>query len=319
MGDLPHQEQFVALTQLKKDKITSVIICESRPFKAKAVNYIHGAAYPAEKKTVDNMKDAITIINGDKFCHILVIDATNFKDEDLMDGLKKLRIKNKNEELRLLLYLDEAKLGDKETYEKLFKRTSLASFPIKQQDFNRAFHQRKPKIDPNATPKKKEKAKEPEANSSHSATSLIETSNHIKDTIDMINSLVKDRSNFELLADISQRFNGLIGAFRFFGGKEGYPLLGHLAEIIDTVGRSYEESDAKEIETEHFQLIVDAARCSYLILKDMREGRGVIPKRLKQHQDLSKAFSSLSNIKFKENFNQSEVDQLLEEQLKLSS
>ena len=109
-----------------------------------------------------------------------------------------------------------------------------------------------------------------------------------------------------------------MGAFKFFGRQGGYPYLGTLAEMIDTISRTYAEDSGKELHKDHYQLLVDAARCSYLILKDMRDGRSIPPDRIQTHAALAKRFTANKDLKFKENKTQTEVDEIID-QLKQSS
>ena len=46
-----------------RKKVRSVILCTDREFKAKAVAFLNGAAFPAEKTTVEDIELAIDTLN----------------------------------------------------------------------------------------------------------------------------------------------------------------------------------------------------------------------------------------------------------------
>ena len=305
---------------VKKDKVQSVILTQERDFKARAVTLFKGAAFPAEKRAFDNMGACLDMISQYELVHNFVIDARPYKLKELIKDLEFLSETAHDEDMKVLIYLDDDLLEEKEKFENIYDKTFVASFPLKQADFNRAFHAKKAKVNPKSilaanvefNDQSEEQSHAPKNSGNSGALSLVETSQHIKDTIIMINTIAKDRTDLKVLADVGQRFNGLIGAFKFFGKKEGYPHLGNLAEMIDTISRSYQSDEASEIEASHYQLLVDAARCSYLILKDMREGGGIKEERIKSHGALAMRFKKQGNLRFKENKSQAEVDEILE-------
>ncbi|SMF49433.1 hypothetical protein [Pseudobacteriovorax antillogorgiicola] len=311
---------MAAIAGLRKEKVRSVILCRDREFKAKSVSFLNGAAFPAEKTTVEDIEDAVDAINRDDLMLNFVIDGSMFSPHDLEKALSRFANVCRNPDVKVLCIIDEAQAEDKERYQAIFKKLFLERPPLRQAQFNRAFHSKKAKRKPNvAAPLQAGDNGLPTEQRKGPALTLIETSVHIKDTITMINDIAKDRSNLQQVIDIGQRFNGLIGAFHFFGNKEGYPKLRHLAEIIDAIGRTYEGTDRTEIDSTHYQILVDAAKCSYLILKDMRDGQGVRPDRLASHDELAERFEALEGIKIRANENQEDIDRMLDEQLKESS
>ena len=130
---------------------------------------------------------------------------------------------------------------------------------------------------------------------------------------------MKDRSNLTKVVEVGQRFNGLIGAFHFFGSKEGYPNLRELAEMIDGIGRTYEGTEKTELEESHLNFLKAAARCSYLILKDLRDDNPISPEHLTKHDELAETFAAFADIRVRHNVDQSSVDEIIDAQVKKTS
>ena len=305
----------MAIVGVNKNKLRSVIICQSREFKAKAVSMLNGAAFPAEKFTFANFEEGIERLNSDRLVQNLVIEGAMLSPDKLKAALTEFAKDCYNENIKALVYLDEAQQAEAQAFKKILPKAKFAPLPLMQAHFNGTFHD---KASSNGG-QKKVPAKKATSPKSSAQLSLIEASAHIKDTIDMINDLIRDRGNLELVAQIAQRFNGLIGAFHFFNNKAGYPQLRSLAELIDAVGRTYEDSQQTEIKGDHFQILVDAARCSYLILKDMRDGKDIGQERLTSHQKLINTFHEQKDLKRRQSQNQSEVDSMIAEALQKSS
>lgn len=308
------------ITGLTKERVKSIIVCKDREFKAKAVQLLNGAAFPSEKYTVNSISDATDRANHDRTVLNLVIDGSMFSPDSLEEALQELERLNTNDQLNLLCILDEAQQEVKERYSEIFSRTFLEHFPLSQAHFNRAFHSKKSTRQSNIMHPPLENLEQvatvqPKA----PALSIIETSKHLKDTIEMINQLKKDPSNIESALHIGQRFNGLIGAFHFFGSKEGFPKLRELAEMIDTVCRSYESQQHSLVEEEHLNFITEAAKCSYLILKDLRNGSAITSDQLLEHIKLVDQFKQLGNIRRRQNEDQQSVDKIIDAVIKKSS
>ena len=99
---------------LRKERVRSVIICKDREFKAKAVQMLNGAAFPAEKFTVDNVADAVDRINSDATALNLVIDGSMWSPDVLQSQLEELGNRLSNEQAKVLCYLDEAQENEEE-------------------------------------------------------------------------------------------------------------------------------------------------------------------------------------------------------------
>lgn len=309
----------MSLHRLKKEKVRSVIICKDREFRAKTIQFLNAAAFPAEKSSCEVMGEAIDKINDSDLCLNVVIEGGMYSPDGLEQAILQLADGCHNPDVNVLVYLDEAQLAEKDRFEELYPKLFLEREPQMQSQFNRAFHTKKmktnlsdiaPIIDEGF---KNKEATEQKQKFKTNALSIIETSAHIKDTIEMINDLGKRKYDLPLVVEIGQRFNGLIGAFHFFGNKEGYPKLRHLAEIIDSIGRTYENSSEEEIKEHHWNILVSAAKCSYLLLKDMRDGEGVKQENLDLHSKLTADFESMNDVRIRENFDQDEVDKMISE------
>ncbi len=287
---------------VRKEQIRSVILCHDREFKRKSITFLNGSAFPAEKFQVENFGEVVDLVGREPMLHNFVIDGSDRREDELIEILKVSNEKL-GDQIKILLYLGEHQEALKDTFAPLHPRLCIAVAEIGKADFNRAFHQRN---DARAKwIKDLNKKKTP-------ALSLIETSKHLKDTIDLLNRISKQRDDLASIDHIGQRFNGLIGAFSFFGSKDGYPELRKLAMVIDDVCRTYEDGSKPSISEEHFNLLMDSARCSYLILKDMRETDSIAAERVSQCEQVLKVFQARDDIRKREITSQDEIDAMLE-------
>jgi hypothetical protein len=310
---------------LRKEHIKSIIVTKDREFKRKAITFLNGSAFAAEKFTVEELSEGLSIIDRDLDCMNLVFDATPLNTEDLKKQLNLYQTRCKVPELRVLVYLDESyQAKDKDLISKTLPRAQAFFMPMAQSHFNKVFHGQKvipdpPKGLPVPAPEEEAAESSPKRASKPSLT-LIETSAHIKETVDMLNAVSKDKSRIETVRMIGQKFNGLIGAFAFFGHSTGYPKLRELAVIIDDISRTYRVDETLKITEDHWEMMMESAKCLYLILKDMREGRPPAPAYIRKADSLISMYKVADDIDKREAQTQEEIDQLIaEEMLKRSS
>lgn len=309
---------MAAISGIQKEKVQSVILCKDREFKSRAVHFLKGAAFPAEKIAVDRVEDVVSQVNSNLMMLNVVFDGSMFSPHDLEENIKHFASKCTNSDVKLLVFLDTAQANERERYDSLYDPMYIEEKPLEQAHFNRAFHGRKAKVNTRDLGPTTPASNTNDTPKQNGSLSLIEASAHIKETIEMINSLSKDRSQLAAVVNIGQRFNGLIGAFYYFANKEGFPKLLHLAEIIDAIGRTYESTDRTEISEKHYNLLVEAAKCSYILLKDLREEKGINPASIIAHDKLSLEFKSLDDIKRREISDQETVDEIVSNGLKTS-
>ena len=150
--------------------------------------------------------------------------------------------------------------------------------------------------------------------------SFFETSLHVKITIEMFNDIAKSKTDLDAVRNIGQRFNGIFGAFAFYGDKAGYKQLKELSIMIDNVCRTYEEQFGRtEISDKHLKILMDSAKCSYKFLQLLRDGKE-LPKDIFDYYDKTKEeYDATGDIERKTRHSQSEIDDLIEAELNKSA
>jgi hypothetical protein len=296
----------------------SILLCKDRDFKRKAVGHLNNSAFAAEKFVVEKMSDAVEILDRDLDVENFVIDASSFSSNEIKDMFDLYECRSKNPELRFLIYLDETyQSKEKDVILQTLPKANVFFLPPAQNHFNKAFHGGRTIPDPPAPTAAEQVAKE------GPALTLIETSAHIKETVELLNSVTKDRSRLDILKQIGQRFNGIIGTFSFFLNKPGYAKVKDLATIIDDISRTYEDSDDHNALTDkHWQLLMESAKTLYLILKDLRENRPLTPALVEKANALIAIYSKDTYMRKRSSQSQDEVDRIVDvaaEILKLTS
>ena len=319
----------MARAGLRKEQVKSIIVTKDREFKRKAIAFLNGSAFAAEKFAVEQMNDGIDVLERDGDCVNIVFDGCNLNSEDLKSQLEAFAKRCKNQDARLMVYLDEtSQHPEKENAQKLVPVAHVFFLPMAQVHFNKAFHGAKlfPEVTAPAHPSHPAPSshREPEHRDSHhakesssnkSSLTLIETSAHIKETVDMLNAVAKDKAKIETVREIGQRFNGLIGAFSFFGNAAGYPKLRDLSTIIDDISRTYREDHSLTIKDEHWNLMMESAKTLYLILKDMRDNKPVAPAHIEAADSIWARYGVTTDIVKRESQSQEDIDALIEAEL----
>jgi len=298
----------VARVGLRKEQMKSILLCKDREFKRKAVGHLNNSAFAAEKFVVEEMSSALEILERDLDVENFIIDASPMASEELKKILDLYQRRSKNPEVRFLIYLDEAyQSKEKEVILQFLPKAQVFFLPPQQNHFNKAFHGGRVIPDPPAPSAAEQAAKE------GPVLTLIETSAHIKETVDLLNSVSKDRSRLDILKQIGQRFNGIIGTFAFFTHKPGYVKVKDLATIIDDISRTYEDSeDHKDLTEKHWQLLMESAKTLYLILKDLRENRPLTAGYVEKANALIALYQKDGDIRKRSSQTQDEVDRIVD-------
>jgi len=317
----------LARAGLRKEQVKSIIVTKDREFKRKAIAFLNGSAFAAEKFSVEKMNDGIDVLERDGDCVNIVFDGCGLASEDLRNQLESFAKRCKNNEARLMVYLDEnSQHSEKDIALKMVPHAHIFFMPMAQVHFNKAFHGAKlfPEVTgPTANqqagaPREAEshgKDQKESGGSSKASLTLIETSAHIKETVDMLNAVSKDKARIDTVRTIGQRFNGLIGAFSFFGNAAGYPKLRDLSTIIDDISRTYREDHSLIITDDHWNLMMESAKTLYLILKDMRDNKPVTATHIAAADEIWARYLVATDIVKRASQSQDEIDALIEAEL----
>lgn len=307
----------MSLVGIKKSGIRSVILCQDRDFKRKVITFLNSAAFSGEKFQTETLKETLDLIAKDPMIRNVVIDSRVFSDQELDLTLQQIGVVLQPTNVKVLCYLQDMQTSLEAKHRESLPMLHFAYHPMSLGDFNNSFAPKKDNEKLVGAGSRSQSNQE--ASNKNPPLSLIEASLHIKDTIDLLNQLGKNRGNHEALQTIGQKFNGLAGGFAFLSNQASYKALSNLASIIDEVCRHYKGKDEQILET-HWQLLKDAARCSYLLLKEMREAnrQDQIKELVGQAEELMNQFCRLDDLQRRQKMDQDSVDALLEEELKRS-
>lgn len=286
---------------IRNEKVRSLIICKDKDFKRRSMNILIEVALPAEKFHTEKIFDAKSKFMQDKQIGVIIINASDDTVLSFCAWMDELAPVINPRKPKVIVYYSKEQ---KEELQEKMKNYPLCTFfehPVKKADFNHV-------INPiqGETPKGKER--KPELNKN-----FVEASAHVKVTIDLLNELIKDRKNLEAVRHTGQRFNGLFGTFAFGKDSSGYKELYVLSQIVDDVCRHYEGDEHSEISEEHFNLLVSAAKCTYYMLKELRENRPLNESHVEVFDKVVATFEKHPEIKRRDSKSQDEVDDLLKE------
>ena len=143
---------------------------------------------------------------------------------------------------------------------------------------------------------------------------FVEASQHVRDTIQLLNNLSNHGEVIAEVVAIGQRFNGFIGAFAFFEDKLGFKELMALAKMIDSVSKHYEKAqDGANISVEHKNFMIQCCKCALFVLKDLRETGTIGKPSLEAYSAIPQEFQKLTDIKVRTETSQEQIDAWLDE------
>lgn len=310
---------------IKKSQIETLIICKDREFKHRAISLMNNIAFNAEKISVESGKEAVILINQNPKLLNIIIDGSAIPE--LIQGeLEELKEICAKPNLMAVMGFD-AKQKELSEINHGLENLVTTILPFEKNVFNDAFHNRGGKggnmlsggyqsvfQKPNF-PSVGNQGQGADGSGDKKAANTVafETSAHVKDTVAMINILSTNRGALEQVSKVGQIFNGIVGAYGYFSKKDGYKELRELADIVDTVCRQYEDfKKGDTISDEHFDILLNAAKGSYLILKELRANSEIPKDLIENAQQTIEKFKNSGSMKKKENISQSEVDDLLD-------
>ena len=143
--------------------------------------------------------------------------------------------------------------------------------------------------------------------------SFFEATKHLRESVEAVNELHKNLGHLDLLHRIGQRFNGLVGAYCFFQNQSGFKELFHLSVVVDDISRNYDGTSTTSIDSQHLNLLTDAVRAAFVILKRLREGHEPEPTQTEDAMRIFDSFQNDSTITKRERSSQDEVEALLQQ------
>lgn len=252
---------------IKKEAIKTVIITSNTEFKAKAVALLNNVAFIAEKFTQTEFDPVRSSLISDPKMRNVVVDCTCPEGKDFITNPDLAAIIAKSGAFILAYFETNADPILSLESVRLIPNFNSQKMPQLKEHYINIFHARKP-IPPGGQVKKVAPVV---AEAAKPGAVFIEATLHVKASFDALTACLKDRKNLTALEAVGQRFNGVFGTYSFFGEREGFKELSQLSTVIDDICRTYVTGKFPEITESHAQLLLDAARCSFLMLKELRE------------------------------------------------
>lgn len=303
-----------------KDKMKNVVLSLDRGFRTQASRLFGDAGFPGEKIFVGNASEATAILRFDRLALNICVSPDNLETPAYLEILANINTVVAGSSILTLAYfrldqareLNEVKAG--------LPYLNLRLLPIKRADFISVFRSlrgisvegfRPPEIQSGGKfegpDRQKKLAKE------GSVLSFFEATKHLRESIDAVNELHKDSGHLDLLHRIGQRFNGLVGAYCFFQNQAGFKELFHLSVVVDDISRHYDGTSATAMDPQHLNLLTDAVRAAFVILKRLRDGLDPEPAQTEEAMRIFESFQNDSTITKRERSSQDEVEALLQQ------
>lgn len=300
---------------LKKVQFESVIISDDREFKYRVLSFLNNSSFNAEKYNVSTLAEAKAKQTANAKIMNIIVDAKALNLNHEMAALKDLAGRPP---MMVLVYTTPEGLEDLREKDHKVPNLFIRALPTDKLHFNEAFHtsreQKGKPTNPFGAPVVASTTPPPAKESAAPAKSitLVEASTHVQETVEMIRVLGKDKSKLEILAQVGQKFNGLVGAFPYFAQKDGFKQLQGLAQVIDVISRHYQEPGCpSSVEENHFKLLVASAKTSYLMLLALRENKALDPAVLQEANHCLQQYEQASELKKPDTQSQDAIDALL--------
>lgn len=319
---------------VKKNEIQTVILTKDREFKHRTVNFLNTIAFNAEKTTVTTIEEAEQcLLNVPKVLNV-IIDGTLF-GQQVDAAFDKIKDMTEKPDARVLVYLDDAGMATFTKANHGIANLFFEKLPFSKKVFNDVFHKRSGGFDMGGDPASPfgkatgsegqvPSAAAPSAAATEAAKKSVnvtafEASNHVRDTIAMINIVGKNREALDQLRFIGQKFNGIVGAFAFFPKMDGYKELRRLSGIIDMISRHYDKHrELGKIADNHYNMLLRSAKTSFLLLQALRDSSPIPPEFKTECEAVDKEFSAQKEIDDSHSIKQDDIDNLIND-LKKSS
>jgi hypothetical protein len=298
---------------LRLEQAKSLIVTNDRDFKTIVRNMLNGIGFPAEKLYASSWTSAANLIPEDKFLVNIVVD---FRAPDPDDVLEKYceqicEIFEKTKAKLLIYTTENAASFISENLSKWVdcNRLAVEFDPVVQKQHFPGLFQEIGAGSRSKTPKGSQGKSEAIAN-----LPFVEASQHVRETIQLLNNLSKEGEIIAEVVAIGQRFNGFIGAFAFFEEKKGFRELMALAKMIDSVSKHYEKiQEGGKISIEHKNFMIQCCKCALFVLKDLRETGAIGKPSLEAYSAIPEEFQKLTDIKVRSETSQDQIDAWLDE------
>lgn len=303
-----------------KDRMKNVVLSLDRGFRTQASRLFGDAGFPGEKIFVGNASEATAILRFDRMALNICVSPDNLETPAYLEILANINAVVAGSSILTLAYfrLDQAReLNDVKAG---LPYLNLRLLPIKRADFISVFRSmrgisvegfRPPEIQTGGKVEGPERQKK--SAKEGSVLSFFEATKHLRESIEAVNELHKDSGQVDLLRRIGQRFNGLVGAYCFFQNQPGFKELFHLSVVVDDISRHYDGTSPAAMDPGHLNLLTDAVRAAFVVLKRLREGLEPEPTQTEEAMRIFDSFQNDLTITKRERSSQDDVEALLQQ------
>jgi hypothetical protein len=281
---------------IQAQRARSILLCIDKEFKMRATTALLDSAVAGEKYQVEKLFEARDKFLEDDRIGIVIFNGDDYPLRDFFSILKVFEELYQTRKCYFIVYYGEDLKKEVITNKNNFPHCHFFEHPASKKDINSIIN-----------PIKSVSFQKKNLNEQ-----FLEATLHLKETVEDLQQLINDRRDIERLYHIGQRFNGLIGAYSFFKTYAGYRELMEAATIIDEITRHYlPEKKREEITEPHFKLLLETAKLSYLMLKELRENRPLTTDQTKALAAIKEQYAAFTEIQRRSQMAQSEVDELL--------
>lgn len=306
---------------MQRDKIKNMILSRDRNFRSQASRLFADIAFLGEKIFFSTQSEVLATIKFDRFAQNLCIAPDNMVTADYLVMLDEINKAIAGTQIMVLAYfrLDQAR--DMQAVQAALSHLRLFLLPLKRPDFVATFRSTRPGavegFKPPVINLEASKTKSPPTKATPNAKTInfVEATQHVRESIEWANALLKDPAQIPTLLKIGQRFNGIAGTFLFLKSKPGYREVYQTAVIIDNLSRAYQNVDSAQelvVTRAHLDLLLATMKCAFTCLKVLRDGQELSEQLMAEVSAIQKLYSEFNDIPKRDEQAQDAVDELVE-------
>jgi hypothetical protein len=290
-----------------REKIRSVILTEDNEFRSRSVTMLNNIAFAADKHVARTATEAAMMIENDQAVGNVIFDASSSMHATaLMANATLKNLLKGRKDTFVLIYVPAAGGTAIETsdWSKMIN-VSIQPLPIDRKHFMEMFHTRRQRSSP----------KNPLVAVKVDETVKIaaqDAAQHLKGVVDHVNTIAGDAGRIDLLSEVGQRYNGIMGTFQFFPNAAGAKELAELGTYVDSLTRTYEKGPANaELSASHLELLITCFKCTLPLIRTLALGDSIADDVKRQLAWARNAFDRDNTLKKREGLKQAQIDQAL--------
>ena len=311
-------------------RIKSVVVTQAPAFRTGATKLLNAAGFAAAKVTLEDSAALTEALPADLLIGNVVVDAVGVSTPDLKKLCELIKTLTFSRPALTIVAVAPERLPEISELAADCPMVNFRAAPLRivdlievlvtpRQAISKAVIAEAPRrvTQPVAGPASR--GKEP-ANPSNAT--LNDTLEHLRVTVEKLKMLAAGKvaeDHHVLMGNISQRFNGIYGAFLFLVNREGYKQFGRLCEIVDDIGRTAAAAGKEPVVRAHLQLMLEAARCAFAILKVLRVTQPLTPAQIAECAGIEARYLALVGILKRQLIKQNVVDDLIDSLKKTGS